>query len=318
MLLGTWNLENLFRPGEGFGPADTAAYQGKLAALATTIRTAGVDVLGVQEVGDPDALADLAGALDDEWTVVLSELFEPAHPIRVGVLSRLPVQPAADTADFPAGLLPVQVGDHGKTTRRMGRGALAVTLTPGGTPLTVVVCHLKSKLLSFPSPHGTTRFDTRDDDERARYATYALHRRAAEAATVRALATRLLADEGRTRRLVVVGDLNDEPQAATTQILAGPPGSEIGTGGFDRPDHGDGQRLRNLAAKIPVERRYSRIYQGRKELIDHILVSHALLHAVGQVDALVDRPLPSLGDNPASRRDARDSDHAPILAHLTL
>jgi hypothetical protein len=38
---------------------------------------------------------------------------------------------------------------------------------------------------------------------------------------------------------VVPGDLNDEPTAATTQILQGPPGSEIGTFGYERPDRGD-------------------------------------------------------------------------------
>jgi hypothetical protein len=44
---------------------------------------------------------------------------------------------------------------------------------------------------------------------------------------------------------------NDEVEAATTQILNGPTGSEIGTGGFNQPDHGDRQRLWNLASRIP-------------------------------------------------------------------
>ena len=48
--------------------------------------------------------------------------------------------------------------------------------------------------------------------------------------------------------MIVLGDLNDEVEAATTQILNGPTGSEIGTGGFNQPDHGDRQRLWNLAA----------------------------------------------------------------------
>jgi endonuclease/exonuclease/phosphatase family metal-dependent hydrolase len=319
VLIGTWNLENLFRPGEPFGPVGDDAYDAKLAALATVIRDCGVEVLGVQEVGDPAALGDLAERLGGSWHTAVSEVFEPRHPIRVGVLSRLPVGVVADTADFPPGLLPVQVGDDGRTTTQMGRGALAVTVpAPVGAEVTVVVCHLKSKLLSLPAPGGGTRFDTDDEGERARYASYALHRRAAEAVTVRTLATGLLDGQGRTRRLAVVGDLNDEPHAATTQILTGPPGSEIGTGGFDRPDRGDGQRLWNLAPLIPPERRYSRVYQGRKELIDHVLVSHALLPALGEVTAVVDRPLPSVGDDPAARLQARDSDHAPVLAHLDL
>jgi len=71
-----------------------------------------------------------------------------------------------------------------------------------------------------------------------------------EAATVRAAATDLLG-RGKERRLVVLGDLNDVPEAATTQIPARPPGSEIGTGGFNQPDRGDGQRLWNLAPTGP-------------------------------------------------------------------
>ena len=55
--------------------------------------------------------------------------------------------------------------------------------------------------------------------------------------------------------MIVLGDLNDEPLAATTQILLGPPGSEFNTGGFDQPDKGDGQRLWNLAPTLPEEPR---------------------------------------------------------------
>ena len=82
--------------------------------------------------------------------------------------------------------------------------------------------------------------------------------------------------------VIVLGDLNDEVEAATTQILNGPTGSEIGTGGFNQPDHGDRQRLWNLAPRIPEAQRFSRIYRGRKELIDHIFVSHALVGTIAQ------------------------------------
>ena len=103
--------------------------------------------------------------------------------------------------------------------------------------------------------------------------------RAAEAITLRHYATGLLDGRGQQRAVIVLGDLNDEPLAATTQILLGPPGSEIGTRGFDRDDAGDAERLWNVAPRIlPEERRFSRVFNGRPELIDHILVSHALVH----------------------------------------
>ena len=50
-------------------------------------------------------------------------------------------------------------------------------------------------------------------------------------------------DRGIRVALVLCGDLNDGPEAATTMIIQGPSGSEIGTGGFPREDQGDGFRM---------------------------------------------------------------------------
>ena len=319
VVVGTWNLENLFRPGGDFGPEDVAAYQGKLAALAATINAQAPDVLGVQEVGQPEALADLVALLDGTWHTILSEHFDAAHPIRVGVLSRHPLTKVADTAAFPPPLSPVQADDDpDKTVAAMGRGILATQLQPStGLTLTFAVCHLKSKLLSYPSTSGKTRFNPRDEAERARYAAYALYRRTAEAVAVRATVDELLQGHGDQVGLILVGDLNDEPQAATTQILYGPPGSQIGTTGYQRPDRGDTARLWNLAPLIPQAQRFSRIYQGQPELIDHIMVSHVLVDRVSEVRTVTDRHLPSIGDDPNTRRDAQDSDHAPVFGQIT-
>jgi endonuclease/exonuclease/phosphatase family metal-dependent hydrolase len=318
-IIGTWNLENLFRPGGPFGPKDDATYEAKLAALAATITSSAPDVLGVQEVGDPDALDDLVKLLPGEWHRHLSENFEDGHPIRVGFLSRLPLTVLADISIFPAMLGPVQVDDAGTLQTGMGRGALAVRVEPApGEQLVMVACHLKSKLLGFPpGPNGRPRFTPHDEGERARYAGYAMFRRAAEAVTVRGLADDLLDGQGRTRSVAVVGDFNDEPQAATTQILLGPPGSEIGTAGAGIPDHGDAHRLWNLAPLIPEAERFSRVYHGRSELIDHILVSQALLKRVRQVHVIGAGALPSVTDLPAARRADLGSDHSPVLAGVS-
>ncbi|MFI8087655.1 endonuclease/exonuclease/phosphatase family protein [Streptomyces sp. NPDC086080] len=315
MLLGTWNLENLYRPGGPFGPGDEAAYESKLAALAAVITELDPELLGVQEVGDPSALEDLARMLDDAWHIALSE-----HPdgrgIRVGFLSRRELTVVADTAAFPAKLRPVQADDAGPTAGAAGRGFLAVEVAGEQGPLRVAVCHLKSKLLSYPNG----RFHPRDEGERARYGAYALYRRAAEAATLRALADELLDGDGRDRDVAVLGDLNDEVQAATTQILLGPPGSEIGTPGYDRPDNGDAARLWDVAPLIPAAQRYSRVNAGRRELIDHVLLSHRLVRRVAEAGTgLPDEGaprLPSVGPDPAERRGAAGSDHAPVWVRV--
>ncbi|MET9389267.1 endonuclease/exonuclease/phosphatase family protein [Streptomyces sp. NPDC006624] len=313
MLLGTWNLENLYRPGGPYGPEDQAAYEAKLAALAAVITELDPALLGVQEVGDPEALEDLAGMLDDDWHLALS-----AHPdsrgIRVGFLSRTELSVVADSMAFPDPLRPVQADDEGATAARAGRGFLAVRAGDGS--LTVAVCHLKSKLLSYPGG----RFQPRDEGERARYGAYALYRRAAEATALRALADALLDGDGRARDVAVLGDLNDEVQAATTQILLGPPGSEIGTEGYDRPDRGDAARLWNVAPLIPAAQRYSRVHSGRRELIDHVLLSHRLVHratAAGTGLPGEGPPgLPSVGPDPAERQGTPGSDHAPVWVRI--
>ncbi|MFJ5258975.1 endonuclease/exonuclease/phosphatase family protein [Streptomyces sp. NPDC088387] len=316
MLLGTWNLENLCLPGGPSGPKDKSAYDTKLAALAAVIGELDPALLGVQEVGDPAALRDLAGLVGGDWHIALSE-----HPdsrgIRVGFLSRTPLEVLADTTAFPERLRPVQVEDSGETIAESGRGLLAVEAATAGGPLRVAVAHLKSKLLTFPGG----RFQPRNEGERARYGAYALYRRAAEATTLRALADELLAGDGRERDVAVLGDLNDEPQAATTQILLGPPGSAVGTAGFDQPDRGDAARLWNIAPLIPADRRFSRVNSGRRELIDHVLVSHRLVHRITAASTgLPDEPqpprLPSVGPDPADRRGAAGSDHAPVWVRI--
>ncbi|MFC8841217.1 endonuclease/exonuclease/phosphatase family protein [Streptomyces griseoincarnatus] len=315
MLLGTWNLENLYRPGGPYGPADEAAYAAKLAALAAVITELDPGLLGVQEVGDPGALEDLAGMLDDDWHVALSSHAD-SRGIRVGFLSRTELTVVADTAAFPPRMLPVQADDTGLTVSQAGRGFLAVEVAGERGPLRVAVCHLKSKLLSYPNG----RFQPRDEGERARYGAYALYRRAAEAAALRALADRLLEGDGRERDVAVLGDLNDEVQAATTQLLLGPPGSEIGTPGYDRPDRGDAVRLWDAAPLIPASERYSRVNSGRRELIDHVLLSHRLVRRVSAAGTGLpdDGPprLPSVGADPGERRGVAGSDHAPVWVRV--
>ncbi len=320
----TWNVENLFRPGEDpSGPSDADAYDAKLVALSGTIVESGADVVALQEVGSRGALTDLLARLPgDGWVGELSTAPD-GRGIAVAAISRMALSDRLDVVDLPAALAGGRVTDAGGTLTRLGRGLLAVTVTtPGGAALRVVTCHLKSKLLTFPG----NRFSPRDEDERARYAVYALNRRAAEAGAVRMHANEVLDGHGRDRAMVVLGDLNDTPEAATTSLLQGPGGSEIGTVGALRPDAGDGDRLWNLAPLIPAAERFSRVYRGRGELIDHVLVSRALLERVIEVRTdprtatpATDGPdLPSVTDDPTARRDHAGSDHAPVVTRLDL
>jgi endonuclease/exonuclease/phosphatase family metal-dependent hydrolase len=327
----TWNVENLFRP-EELSESVTAdaksKYKDKLETLADTILRLEPDVLALQEVGSPEALEDLNALLKKRYPHRQLSTFPDSRGIRVAFLSGLAFEETQDITAFPLAGLPTVIGiDHeGKPTSltNMGRGALRVLVKPKkNLSVHLITAHLKSKLLTFPpTKSGKPRFDTDDENERARVAGLALLRRTAEAVALRVKANELL--EGNSKNaLILLGDMNDVTDAATTQILQGPGGSEIGTGGFDKADKGDDSRLFNLASLIPEERRYSRIYRGNKELIDHILVSEELLpgqpRKLPVVDTQVsDMPMVSITDNPEERRGQPASDHSPVVAMFEL
>jgi exonuclease III len=67
---------------------------------------------------------------------------------------------------------------------------------------------------------------------------------------------------------------------------------------------------------MPTGRNYSRINQGRPELIDHILVSELLVRKVdvSSVGAVITQPLPSITPVPTERLNEPSSDHAPVVA----
>ncbi|MFF2052220.1 endonuclease/exonuclease/phosphatase family protein [Leifsonia sp. NPDC058194] len=313
LTVATWNLENFFTAGTPFGPATAELFDRKVALLASTIHDSGADIVATQEVGDPAAFDALVAALGSGWTGVLSTHFEAAHPIRVGFASRIAIAETEDVFAIPERLQGVPTSDAGDPLTAMGRGALRVRIATSAGDVDLVSVHLKSKLLSFPGG----RFEPHDEDERARYADYALNRRAAEAAAVRTYANALLDAQGTQRRLFVLGDFNDGVEAATTQIVNGPPGSEIGSAGEGRPDSGDGARLLNLAPLIPPEKRFSRVFRGARELIDHIFVSTAVRPAVMAATTLPGAAtLPSITEHAEARKNAPVSDHALVSATL--
>lgn len=337
-----WNVQNLFRPHHDDGPDDQQTYFHKLASLAALVDQVQPHVLALQEVGPDGALADLQGALSHAMPHA-REGDPDRRGIRVAFLSTAPFQAARSIGPFPALVRPVQtrdvVFDDPQTaadealTAEMGRGGLEVTVTHGGRAVTVLTAHFKSKLISYARQQGLVggnQFQPNDESERYRYAAYALFRRTGEALTVRQRLNEILADPahpeditrgtGRETAVVFCGDLNDEAEAATTQIVKGPSGSEIDTGGFPRGDQGDGFRMWNLAPLLPPvdgEPAFSRRYKGRGELIDHIFASHALVNPdnLPQARTLMNpEPLPSMGDDPNARRNQPGSDHAALVA----
>jgi hypothetical protein len=342
----TWNVQNLFLPSNEAGPDDQGAFERKLASLAAVIDQAAPHVLALQEIGPDGALDRLRNALAHPMPHAI-EGQPDDRGIRVAFLSTGQFQSSLHLRPFPDLIRPVQARDpifddpstpsDESLADRMGRGGLEVSVAIGGALVTVITAHFKSKLINYPRQEGLpggSRFSPIDEGERYRYAAYALYRRTGEAVTIRQRLNEILADPhdpgnkaggtGRTTALVFCGDLNDEVEAATTQILQGPAGSEIGTDGFNRSDQGDGFRMWNLAPLLPDidgEPPYTRRYRGRGELIDHVLASHALVKPASLPDVrtlMSPDPLPSISDDPNARRNEPGSDHAAVVATFVL
>jgi len=326
----TWNIENLFRPAPGAAQPEEQRFQQKLQLLANVINQLAPDVVALQEVGGLEPLGDLQQALGAAYPHRAISAFPDGRGIRVAFLSKQPVVgPPVDAVDFPPGpALDIHdlTGTGGSNPiTRMSRGALRIRVSKGGVTVDVITAHLKSKLLSFPRPGGSS-FEPRDENERAQVGGIALLKRAAEAVTLRIHANSLLEGNPQTP-LLLLGDFNDVPEAQTSLLLAGPPGSEIGTSGFNQADQGDDTRLFNLAPAIPEERRFSRIHRGRGELLDQIFASEELLprgpdnkRRLPVVDSHVDfkDQLPSVGENPGARVAEIAPDHAPVTAAFEL
>jgi endonuclease/exonuclease/phosphatase family metal-dependent hydrolase len=325
----TWNVENLFRPVPGAVPSDQERFQQKLALLATVINQLTPDVVALQEIGGEEPLLDLQHALGGTYPHRAVSAFPDRRGIRVAFLSQHAVEAQGDIVDFPPGpaldIRGLSATGASIPITRMGRGALRIRVTKNELPVDLITAHLKSKLLSFPRPGGTS-FSPRDEAERAQVAGIALMQRTAEAVTLRLRTSALLQGNNRTP-LLLLGDFNDVPEAQTSLIVNGPPGSELGTRGFDRPDQGDDVRLFNLAPAIAQDRRFSRVTQGRRELLDQMFASEEFFpveqnnrRRLPTVDSHIDfeGQLPSVGDNPGDRAREIAPDHAPVTAVFEL
>jgi endonuclease/exonuclease/phosphatase family metal-dependent hydrolase len=324
----TWNVENLFRPKPEAEEEVKQRYQRKLELLADVIGQLDPDVVALQEVGGDNGdepLEDLQQELGGSHPHRALSAFRDGRDIQVAFLSKHAVDEREDVVNFPEGpaldIHDLDAAGNPKPIERMGRGALRVRVTKDDLTVDLITAHLKSKLLTFPGG----RFSPRNEEERAQVAGIALMRRMAEAVTLRIWVNGLLGSGDRTP-LLLLGDLNDVPEAQTSLLLNGPPGSEISTLGFSRPDKGDPARLFNLAP-IPPADRVSREHRGRGELIDQILASveffpvgddgrRQLPEFVSHID-LVDG-LPSVGENPAEREEDVAPDHAPVTASFEL
>lgn len=293
--LCSYNLLALGRGSEQH--PDPADYDRELHRRARLIADglAGCTIIGLQEAGQPEDAEQLATLLTTELGLPYTatalpspQSSNPEFPLTNALLTRSDrVQVLAAQSRQACTPDDYGVADPGVCTigayPLFDRPPLVVDLQVAGDwgapfPLTVIVNHFKSKA----------------GDEAVN-----APRRKAQAQAVAAEVQRRL-DADANAAVVVIGDLNDYFGSETVQTLQETP----------EPD------LVHLYNRLPPLQRYTYIYNGASQVLDHMLATPAVAARVGEV-----RPLRLSADyaapaNPDAATILHASDHDPVLARV--
>jgi exonuclease III len=285
--VASFNVENLVGSGIRYYDRnkDTVEeHEAKANWIAATLTRAKADIVGVQEVWLEDALKDVAkrsfffanGAHVVAPGATAAENLNGhlAKRPRLGIISRYPIKSAQTFAPFPKSVdltLPLRVDGGAIQPVAIGisqfqRPVLRAVVDVGGLDLVVYVAHLKSKgPLIAEGEDGDDPFVASQGQARATIV------RAAEAAALRHL---ILDDLHRTKKpAIVLGDLNDTPDSASTQTVRGPtPHKDM--------NHEEKKALWDVVLystfRVAHERSptlHTHIHDGERDILDHILVS---------------------------------------------
>jgi hypothetical protein len=183
---------------------------------------------------------------------------------------------------------------------------LEARMIDGGTPVTVIVNHLKSLIgVNSVAPYAGSAFTEgqRNREKRRLQAEDLADLVAAHVHGNLVVMGDMNAFEFNDGLVDVVDTIAGEPAAAETVVSPSP----------DRWSH----RLVNLAGLLPASERYSYVFDGHAQVLDHILVSPAMQQLVSRVAysrANADFPV-SLGADSSSAM--RLSDHDTPVAFFT-
>ncbi|WP_164779650.1 S-layer homology domain-containing protein [Paenibacillus kobensis] len=188
------------------------------------------------------------------------------------------VTPVAVGQDGSLSLNPGRI-DPGNDAFTASRKPLAAEFEFRGERVVAIANHFNSKG-GDQKPFGAVQPAVRSTEAQ----------RAKQAAVVNGF-VKQLQDRDPSVNVVVLGDLNDFQFSRTLDIVKG-----------------GGKQLTNLVDKLPENERYSYIYEGNSQTLDHILVNPALADFAQLEIVHVNADF--------EEADGRVSDHDPLLAQL--
>jgi endonuclease/exonuclease/phosphatase family metal-dependent hydrolase len=180
---------------------------------------------------------------------------------------------------------------------------------PDGLELTVINLHLRAPLAASIPGQKLEPFVWRSVGGWAEGYFLSAVRRAGQALELRLLLEELFAADPH-RLLAVAGDFNAEDQEVPLRILIA---AEENTGNAALA----GRSLVLLDRALPLDRSWSVLHHGRRQMLDHILVSHALYGRFRGIDVHNETLSDELVGY-ARRMQASVSYHAPVVAEFDL
>lgn len=319
LAIASWNLHRLFDAtddpviNEPVLIPETWERRLRRAARAVVVELRLPDVIGVQEVENVGALQALATTINSE-AAAAGERDPGYHAYLLE---------GNDAGGIDVGLLVkrarvdvVEVRQERKGERLTMDGSLlhdrpplllrATVARPGGGrfPFVVVVNHLRSLTdVAHPDKGARVRAKRQEQAESLARIVHEVRQRAPGEATI--VLGDLNAFEFNDGYVDVVGTVTGRPVPAdqvvvnVSRVLLAPP-------------------LHVLAARLPAGARYSYVYRGNAQVLDHVLVSGELVdlvHRVAVVRFNADFPESWRADDGQLRRL---SDHDPVVVHLRL
>ncbi|WP_445548212.1 MULTISPECIES: lamin tail domain-containing protein [unclassified Frankia] len=307
--VATFNVENL-DPSDPQSKFDGLAHQ-----IVTSLAAPGI--ITVEEVQDNDGATNSSVvAADQTWTRLINAIGaaggpaytyqqispvddqdggEPGGNIRVGFLFRTDIGLTFAPGTPGGSTTAVAVSDSGSPADRVNLSVNPGRIDPTNSafnasrkPL-VGKFSFNSKPLFVIANHWNSKGG--DDPLFGRYQPPALAsetQRNQQATVVRNFVQSILAIDSQAR-IVVAGDLNDFPYSAPVQTLTS-------------------AGLTDLPATLADAERYTYVYEGNSQVLDHILLSTALAGAAHSYDVV----------HVNSEFATQQSDHDPQVAHLTL
>lgn len=323
--LATFNVENLDTQDPSADDPDVPPLDERIPVVRPQLRRIDADVLCLQEVHaqgeNPreltalDRLVEGTQYADYERRVTTTDDGDPMDERNLVVLSRFPIerarqidQSAGSGSPTPA-YQPVTADPRPESAETVfwERPIFHVEIDLNGEPLHVLNVHLKSKNATDVEGQKVDRFTWKSAAGWAEGSFLSTIKRVGQALELRQVIDRLF-DREDDPLIAACGDFNAGLDSVAVQAITGPRAE------LDNPALVP-RVMVSCGESIPESERYTLLYQGEGELLDHVLVSRGLFEwydgAEIHNETLSDESLPFRSD-----RLFPESDHAPFVARF--